>query len=185
MWLDRVKAHYGDRLQVTWKYFSLEQVNQEAGEGVNVWDEPPGYDARGLLAFKASIASRRQGEDAFLRFHRALLAERHEKGRRRITQEVVDDAAREAGLDLERLRQDMQDPTILQRLARDHTEAVERYGTFGCPTLVFDGQHAAYLKMKPPPPEEEMVDVFESLRTLVARRRYIAEVKRPVPGRRG
>jgi predicted DsbA family dithiol-disulfide isomerase len=186
VWLDKVKEQYGDRMQVAYRYFSLEQINEEAGEGVNVFEEPDGYSSRGLLAFKASVASRKQGEDAFHRFHRALLARRHEEGRRPpLDQAMIDDVARSVGLDVERLQRDMQDADILQPVARDHAEVVERYGAFGCPTIVFDQQHAAYLKMRPAPPEGEEVAVFEDFRRLVAGRTYIAEVKRPVPGRRG
>lgn len=183
VWLDKVKEHYGDRLNVAYRYFSLEQINEDAGEGVNVFEEPPGYDSRGLLAFKASAASRRQGEEAFHRFHRALLAERHEKGRKPLDQAFIDDAAHEAGLDLARLHRDMQDKDILQSVAQDHAEAVERYGAFGCPTIVFNREHAVYLKMRPAPPEGEEVDVFEQFYQLVSRQTYIAEVKRPAPAR--
>ena len=184
MWLDKLGRHYGPRLQVNWKYFSLEQVNEDAGEGRNIWDEPPGYKPRGLLAFKAAEASRRQGAAAFERFHLNLLIERHEKGRKSLTQEVIDDAARAAGLDLDRLHRDMADPAVLQALARDHTEAVEQFGVFGTPTILFEGGHPVYLKMRPAPPAGEEVDVFESVRRLATEREYIAEIKRPMPGRR-
>lgn len=165
---------------MNWKYFSLEQINQDAGEGVNIWDEPEGYTSRGLLALKASAASRRQGQDAFARFHKALLAERHENGRKLVSMDVIDDVARAVGLDLDRLHHEMDDPTVLEVVAREHTEAVERYGAFGCPTLVFNATSAAYLKMRPPPPDDEAVEFFESFHKLVADRAYISEVKRPV-----
>lgn len=175
--------HYGDQLRVRWKYFSLEQVNEDAGVGVNVWDEPPGFKSRGLLAFKAAEASRRQGDAAFRRFHLDLLVERHEKGRKRLDLDLIDDVARAAGLDLDRLHRDLDDPTLLRALARDHTEAVEQFGTFGTPTLVFPGGAAAYLKMLPPPPESEMVPLFEDLQRMIVGRTYVAEVKRPTPRR--
>src|SRR5690606_8808713 len=101
-----------------------------------------------------------------------------------LTPEVIDDAARAAGLDLERLHRDMADPAILRALARDHTTAVERFGVFGTPTLAFEGSHPVYLKMRPWPPEGEEVDVFERLRQLAIEREYIAEIKRPTPPRR-
>ena len=178
VWLHGVGQHYGDRLTVAWKYFSLEQVNQKAGPGVNVWDEPPGFRSTGLPAFKAAEASRRQGDDAFRRFHLALLAEVHEKGRRPATPDVIEDAARGAGLDVERLRRDTADPALLRALERDHTEGV-RQGVFGTPTLVFEGGRAGFLKMRPVPPDGEMVQVFDDLRRLLTERPYIAEVKRP------
>jgi predicted DsbA family dithiol-disulfide isomerase len=65
----------GERpLHIRWRYFSLTQVNNR-DERWTVWDAADG-EARGRLAFKAAEAARRQ--NAFDRFHIALLRARHE-----------------------------------------------------------------------------------------------------------
>lgn len=181
VWLQRVKEGYGERLVVNWKYFSLEQVNSQEGPDWKLWEQPDDYPSRGLLAFRAAEAARRQGNEAFERFHLALLRARHEQRQKLHEEATVWGAAQEAGLDLARFKKDLPDRSLLAKLAEDHTTAVERYGVFGTPTLVFPNGRAAYLKMKPPPPPEETLEVFETLCRVIAARPYIEEIKRPVP----
>jgi len=50
----------GERsIDVRWRYFSLTQVNSK-DEGWTIWDAPESERPRGLLAFKAAEAARRQ-----------------------------------------------------------------------------------------------------------------------------
>lgn len=163
-----------------WRSFSLDQVNERAGPGRNVWDRPEGYEAERLRGFLGAEAARRQGPAAFERFHLALLRLRHEEGRKLSDPATVLDAARAAELDLARFVADLEDPRGYAALAAQHTEAVERHAVFGTPTLVFPSGAAAYLKMRPAPPPDEALAVFEELRQLIEGRPNIAEVKRPV-----
>ena len=39
MWLDRVKRTYKDDLDITWKNFSLQQVNSKEGPEWKVWEQ--------------------------------------------------------------------------------------------------------------------------------------------------
>lgn len=167
-------------LEVTWRWFSLEQVNSVEGPEWKVWERPAGHKSRSLLAFTAGESARRQGSEAFQRFHLTLLQARHVD---RLPLQDIDTiltVANQVGLDGARLARDMADPDILLALARDHQEAVS-LGVFGTPTLFFENGRSAYLKMRPAPPDDEVLDVFTSLRTLIAFRPYIAEIKRPNP----
>jgi protein-disulfide isomerase len=155
-------------------------VNSIEGPEWKVWERPAGHRSRSLLAFSAGEASRRQGNEAFERFHLALLRARHEDGLTLTEPDTIRSAAEIAELDVAQLEQDMQDPMILNVLARDHEEGVA-LGVFGTPTLVFEEGGSAFLKMRPGPPPEESVDVFDALRTFAATRPYIAEIKRPSP----
>ena len=87
--------------------------------------------------------------------------------------------AESAGLEMKQFQKDIGDVRLLDRLAEDHTLAVETLGIFGTPTLVFPERQAIFLKMSPPPPPEECLSVFNELRLLAEQRRYIQEVKRP------
>ncbi|MBI3954362.1 MAG: DsbA family protein [Chloroflexi bacterium] len=174
-----MKRELGDRLQIEWRYFSLEQVNQKHGPDWKVWDQPASYESRGNPSFMAAEAARRQGEDAFLRMHEELLKARHEEKRLFTDRETLMLAAQRAGLDLERFQRDLEDRSLLQKLARDHTEAVERYQAFGVPTFIFENGQAAYLKMYPPAPKEQAVAVFEELYQTTCLRPFIYELKRP------
>ena len=173
---------YGENLQVTWRHFSLEQVNSKKGPEWWVWDQPDTYDSRSLLSLRAGEAARRQGDEAFGRFHLALLAARHGgDGRIPLNEtEPLASVARDAGLDVGRFREDLQDRELLKNIARDHTEGVEKHGVFGTPTFVFENGNAAYLKSFIPPPEDSTT-FFEHFVALMAHRSYVGELKRPQP----
>ena len=182
MWLDRVKQEYGDNLEVTWKNFQLEQVNSKEGAEWKVWEQPDEHQQRSLVAAMAGEAARRQGEEAFHRFHLALLAARHGgEGRIALNEdEPIVDVAREAGLDIERFKEDLKDRSLLDRIASDHTEAVESHGVFGTPTFLFESGNTAYLKTFIPP-EDEAVDLFEHFVAMMADSPFLGEIKRPQP----
>lgn len=166
-------------LEIDWRTFSLEQVNNKAGEGRSVWDRPEGFASQGLDALAAAEAARRMGDQqAWERFHMALLVTRHTGRKEKLTLEVVERCAEQAGLDVARLRQEMAAPDILQPLARSHAEAVEQ-GVFGTPTLFFENGRSGYLKMLPAPTGDEALRAWEHVRALVEDLGYIAEVKRP------
>ncbi len=178
--LHSVKDRTNGQLDLRWRYFSLEQVNQKHGPDWKLWEQPETYPSRGRLAWKGAEAARQQGPQAFERFHLALLRLRHEESWELTRPETILEAARRAGLDLDRFQRDFEQAT-LDGLARDHEEGVQRHGVFGTPTLVFENGRAAYLKLRPLPPESEYVAVWERLKDIIADRPYIEEIKRPVP----
>lgn len=181
MWLQRVKEELGPRLVVGWRYFSIEQANNPHGPGWRLWEQPLEVSCGGLRSFCAAEAARLQGEEAFSRFHAALLAAVHREHHDIAAIETHLKAAEGAGLDVARFERAMGDRGLLARLAADHTLA-ESLGIFGTPTLVFAEGQAIFLKMSPPPPPGECLPAFMELRNLAERRGYIHEVKRP-PGR--
>jgi predicted DsbA family dithiol-disulfide isomerase len=179
VWLRDVQAKAGEAIEIDWRYFSLEQVNQRAGEGVQVWDRPAGYESTGLEAFAASEAARRQGDPAaWERLHEGLLQARHTGKKEKLTSAVVERVAAAAGLDLARFRRDMEDPSILDALKRQHAEATAE-GVFGTPTLVFANGGSGFLKMMPPPAGEEALRAWQHVKALIGGLSAIAEIKRP------
>ena len=163
-------------LKVTWRYFSLAQVNSK-DDGWRAWDAPASENVRGRLAFAAAEAARRQGR--FEELHMALLMARH-RDRLDIDQvEVVERVAMDAGLDLELFRKDLSDPGILESLARDHQEAVGRHGVFGTPTFLFPDGASAYVRLAEAPKDLEAQRMFDHLVTVAAREPSILEIKRP------
>jgi len=164
-------------LDVRWRYFSLTQVNSK-DEGWTAWDAPAGERVRGRLAFMAAEAARRQ--DRFDRFHATLLRARHE-GRINIDEvEAIGQVAEDSGLDLDRFRRDLADPTILAALARDHRHAVSEHGVFGTPTFVFPNGASAYIRIAEVPGPEDAVKMFDSLIAIAADEQRVLEIKRPV-----
>ncbi len=181
VWLRKVQGVYGDRLQLNWKNFALEEINKKQPPGWHVWDQPDDYPSRGLPAFRAAEAARRQGEAPYDRMLLALLDGRHERRKDFTEPDDIEELAREAGLDMERFKRDLADRSLLQRVAEDHAEAVSRYGVFGTPTLVFDGSAPVFVRIRAPESARDAARAFERLHELFAGADNIDEVKRPLP----
>ena len=168
----------GERdLDITWRYFSLTQVNSK-DEGWTIWDAPESEPARGRLAFSAAEAARRQ--DGFDKLHMPLLRARHVDRMDVDDMAVVERVAEESGLDMDRFRKDLADPTILSNLEQDHRSAVAEQGVFGTPTFIFAGGSAAYVRLAAPPEPAASVEIFDRLVSIAADEPRILEIKRPV-----
>jgi predicted DsbA family dithiol-disulfide isomerase len=161
---------------VRWRYFSLAQVTSKE-EGWTAWAAPAAEKVRGRLAFKAAEAARRQ--DRFASFHASLLTARHQDRLDIDDPKVVAQVAEESGLDLERFRRDLDDPAILDALARDHEYAVGTHGVFGTPTLVFPNGASAYIRLAEAPTGADALQLFDSLLAIAADEPRVLEIKRP------
>ena len=170
---------YGDRLHIEWYSFPLEQINSTQGPEWKLWEQPDDYKSRSLWAFRGGEAARLQGEKLFERFHIALLRARHLENRDIANPEVLIEVAREVGLDIDKFRQDLSNRNLLAKIGVAYTRGVKENGVWGTPTLVFNGRQAAYLKLKPAPPLEESVKLFEELLDIIHDRPYVIEMKRP------
>ena len=96
-----------------------------------VWKELPILGPVSDFAARASVAADRQGR--FLPFHLAMMREPE------LTEEKVLELAGRTGLDMDRLRQDMEDPAIRDYI--DETRALaERLGIGGTPAFVVGGK---------------------------------------------
>ena len=109
----------------------------------------------------------------------ALLRARHEQGQDLAERATILQAANGIGLDMASFERDLADRQLLRNIGEDHVEGVSRFKIFGTPTLIFDNGLGAYLRLKPPPPPEQALQVFEEFYAIVARRPYVLEVKRP------
>jgi predicted DsbA family dithiol-disulfide isomerase len=182
VWLDRVKKAYGDNLEITWRFFSLDQVNGKEGPDWRVWDQPEGTQGKSFLALRAGEAARRQGPELFDRFHLALLTARHGGGARIALDQAAPlvDVAERVGLDVGKFKQDLQERRLVGEIARGHSDGVEKHGVFGTPTFVFENGSGIFLKTYIPP-EEDSVPFFEHFLALAVNRTFFGELKRPQP----
>jgi len=170
VWLDRVKQVYGENLEITWKNFSLEQINSKEDPSWKAWEQGEPAERRSLLSQMTAEAARRQGAELYEKFHLALLTARHGgDGRIPLNEESsLLRLAEEIGLDVGRLREDLKDPDLAKIIGKDHENAVGE-GVFGTPTFVFENGTSAYLKTFIPP-EYDSVAAFEGfLETAVIR----------------
>jgi predicted DsbA family dithiol-disulfide isomerase len=176
-----VKKAYGDDLDITWKNFPLEQVNSKEGPDWKLWEQDESFPSRGLLALKAGEAAKKQGPEKFEKFHVALLNARHMQRKAIDKIEILTDVAKDAGLDIDKFLEDINDPQALKTIAADYTEASETYGVFGVPTMSTDSGASAFVKMMPPPESDKAKDVFQSVLGLVDGVPNLQEIKRPTP----
>lgn len=172
-------------LRFEWAHFSLYQSNHRSGDGWQLWNQridpadPTG--GKGLLAFLASMAARRQGDDAFAAFRLELLRARH-RDHRPLDRATVLDVAAAAELHLACFEGELDDPEARTRLAREHHEAAT-LKVFGTPTLRFASGDTAYLRLKQLPPDgEPSVELFRRVRGLLADYPYLETLKRPRHG---
>ena len=181
-WLQEVNRQLGnERIQVTWKFFPLEQVNAPADAEFPIWDLPPDRRSRGRDSMHAAVAARRQGGATFDRFHAALLALKHEEGLDHGKRSTLEEAAARAELDLERFTIDLDNGDLLREIADDYQAGREGFGVFGTPTFVFSNGQSAYLRLLPPPPPDDAVSLWEDFVRDVCDRPYLREIKRPQP----
>ena len=106
----------------------LKQLVDEDGDIRVVMKELPVLGRGSVYAAKAALAAMKQGK--YAAFHEALM---NLDGR--ATPESVDQVARELGLDLARLKRDMQSSEVAEALERDRVWA-ERLGIDGTPAFI-------------------------------------------------
>lgn len=183
LWMAELQTLHGD-LDVTWRYFPLKQVNNTR-EDWYLWEQPttdPDWadrrSASGLRGFWGAEAARQQGEQAFRRFHMALLKAVHAKNLSLGDDETVRTAARIAELDLEQWEQDYGNTDLLERI-RDDYRAAREQGIFGTPTFVFPDVRPAYLKLTDVVPEDEVDAYWQTFVRTVAEQPLFLEIKRP------
>jgi predicted DsbA family dithiol-disulfide isomerase len=182
MWLEKVKNLNGKGPNVDWQPFSLAQINSDKDEDFKYWEQPGAYDGSDttLLAHRAGLAAKRQGPEAFDAFRIAILKARHEDKKDLMDPAVVEDAAVKSGIDMGQFKEDLDDPDLLRQIGESHTRAVEEYGAFGVPTYVFPSGNAAFIKMFIPP-DDQAIEVYDTLTKFVGDLKHVGEVKRPQP----
>lgn len=169
----------GDRLEINWRSFALEQVNSKEGDDWKAWEQGGDYVSRGLWPLRGGIAARSLGEDAHNAYMDKILHAKHVDREDVRTREAVLAIAEIADLDIESFTAVLDDPATLSQIGEDHEAAIS-LGVFGTPTFVFEDGTAAFLKMFTPP-ENESMSAFNDFMGIASNRKYFGELKRPQP----
>jgi predicted DsbA family dithiol-disulfide isomerase len=179
-WLAEINRQLGeDKVEVSWRFFPLEQVNAPAGIEETVWDLPPENRSQARNSMHAAAAAMQQGQDAFERFNLALLSLKHEAGKDHGKRATLEEAAETAGLDLEQFRDGLRDRSLLEKIRDDYLHGRNVHGVFGTPTFVFPNGASAYLQVLPAPPPEDALPLWLDFVRDVQDRPYLREIKRP------
>lgn len=180
VFLLNVEQKLGDKIEITWKPFSLEQVNSDKGPDWTIWGLPDNVKNFSRNQFIAAYAAEKQGRDKFNKFLIAMYDARHKRDKIPGKMETIMAAAKKAKLDLEQFKADMADPALTDRLAADHTGAIETHGVFGTPTIVFPNGAAIYVKMRPAAPKVQTLRVWKQI-VAMSEQEFLAELKKANP----
>ena len=172
-----VETEISDEVPVRWRYFSLEQNNHSPDPKKKVW-ENDSIKTRGINAFRAAEAVRRQDTDLFKVFHELLLNAVHKSHLDIADPDSLKDIAKKAGADVKRFMIDFNDPAILDRLAEDHFYAVNDLKIFGTPTFVFNGNNPVFLKIELSDTGNSYA-LFKEFVHIAEKRKNVLEIKRP------
>jgi 2-hydroxychromene-2-carboxylate isomerase len=172
LWIREVRQQLP--LEISWRFFSLEEVNREEGKK-HPWEREWSY-GWGMLRVAALL--RRESMELCDRFYAAAGRALHEEGRKPHQPDVARQLLADIGVDPSLVDEAIADPTTSDEVKADHDRAVA-LGAFGVPTLVFpDGQSLYGPVVTPAPRGEEAVGLWE-LAGLYRRFPHLYELKRP------
>ena len=113
-WVSSVRERYGDDVQIIFKEYPI--LGQESVE-----------------ASRAALAVLRQGDDVYEAFHMSLI-----NASGALPSSRIDQLAALSGVDVARMREDMDDPAIMAVIAQTRSLG-EVLGVTGTPFFIVDG----------------------------------------------
>jgi 2-hydroxychromene-2-carboxylate isomerase len=147
VWIRDVRRQRG--LDITWKFFSLEEVNLVAGKR-HPWERPWSF---GFGQMRVGALIRRElGNDALDRWYAAVGHAFFYDGVKTHIPDVHAQVIAAAGFDESLVDRAVADDSTLTEVRDEHLDAVARYGAHGVPTLVFDTGYAVYGPVVVPAP---------------------------------
>jgi 2-hydroxychromene-2-carboxylate isomerase len=148
IWMRTVRDQLG--LQVSWRFFSLEEINRAAGKK-HPWQREWSY---GWSMMRIGALLRRMDPVLLDRWYQAAGTALHVDGRKPHQREVAEELIGQLGLDPALVRQAIDDPTTHDEVRADH-DRVTSLGGWGVPTLVFGTDRALFGPVLIDPPDGE------------------------------
>jgi 2-hydroxychromene-2-carboxylate isomerase len=174
-WLRAVAAEAGD---VTWRPFSLYQVNNQHGADWFVWEHPE-EETRSFLALSAAAWLQREQPDVFDDFH-VRTFETIQEEHQACEKDVVLRIAESAGADVARLADALASGEAQKLAGESHMDLRDHYGVFGTPTLIFPNDAVMYVRLKGQwSDDRHRRRVFKMIED-VAEEPIIGEIQRPM-----
>ena len=163
-------------LDVTWRFFSLEEVNLVPGK-LHPWERPWSF---GFGQMRVGALIRRElGNDAIDRWYAAVGHAFFFDGRKTHVRAVHEQVIAAAGFDPAFVERAVADDSTLDEVRTEHQDAVARYGAHGVPTLVLDGGYAVYGPVVvPAPTDDDAVALWDLVRSL-QRFPHLYELRHP------
>lgn len=157
-------------LHVEWKFFSLALAN-DSNEAFNT--------PLRVLA----LVRRREGNEAVSRLYTALGTLLHDRGanpmRPRSLEAAVSEALEECGYSHSYLGEALSDPSTMDDVITDYEEASQRYGGYGSPWIVAEGQPIGFNGpiLAEPRQGDAALDMWEHVSWLIMQEDFF-EIKR-------
>ncbi len=171
-WLKQVEKG-GEPLNIHWHPFAIQMDDPNEH-----WNRSWVTANSELRGFIAAEAARRQGSEAFLRFHDALESAVHEQLLELGEESTLIAVTQQAGLDMDRFLADWHDLQLTQAVQRSHEQGSEKFNISGTPTLVFPNERSFHLELSEVPPVADALETFQVFETLALRLPYIKQLKR-------
>ena len=137
-------------VDVTWRFFSLEEVNREDGKK-HPWEREWSY---GWSLMRVGAWARRlpDGSARLDRWYAAVGEALHERGEQPHVRGEADRLATASGLPDGAVDEAISDPTTSDDVRADHEHLLRTHAGFGVPTLVFPDGHALFGPVVTPAP---------------------------------
>jgi 2-hydroxychromene-2-carboxylate isomerase len=164
-------------VDVTWRFFSLEEVNRVEGKR-HPWERPWSF---GFGQMRVGALIRRElGNDALDRWYATVGQAFFFDGVKTHTPEHHAEVIAAAGFDPAFVERAIADESTLTEVRDEHLDAVARYGTHGVPTIVFAAtDYAVFGPVVSPAPEgEEAVALWELVKGM-QRFPHLYELRHP------
>ena len=131
LWIRDVRRQTG--LHIDWKFFSLEEVNRPEGKR-HPWERPIGY---GWSPMRVAARLRRRDPALCDAWYLAIGHALHERAEKPHDPNTARRLLTSIGADPDDWDEALADPSTHDDVKADHFHAVEAYGGFGVPIIVF------------------------------------------------
>jgi 2-hydroxychromene-2-carboxylate isomerase len=174
VWIRDVRSR--TPLDITWKFFSLEEVNLVAGKR-HPWERPWSY---GFGQMRVGVLIRRElGNDALDRWYETIGSAFFYDGLKTHVPEMHAKVIGDAGFDPSFVERAIADDTTLAEARAEHEDAVARFGAHGVPTIVFETGYAVYGPVVVPAPTGDDTLALWELTKGMQRFPHLFELRHP------
>tara|TARA_B100000519_G_scaffold155702_1_gene137039 strand:- start:110 stop:805 length:696 start_codon:yes stop_codon:yes gene_type:complete len=171
LWIRDVRDQTG--LEVTWRFFSLEEVNRVEGKK-HPWERAWSY---GWSLMRIGALLRRRDPALLDRWYAVIGHELHTLGGKPHDPEVARRLLTDIGVDAALLDQALDDPSTHDDVRADHQRVLDA-GGYGVPTLFLDGQCLFGPVLVDPPTGADALRLWDVV-TGMASLPHVYELQRP------
>jgi 2-hydroxychromene-2-carboxylate isomerase len=173
VWIRRVREHRP--LDIRWRFFSLEEINRPDGKR-HPWERSLAY---GWTPMRVAAWLRRTDNDLCGAWYEACGHALHVEGRRFYDVTVAKELLAEIGAPDDAWDAALADTTTHDEVRADHDHAVNTFGAFGVPIIVFESGRAVFGPVVVPAPHGDDALALWDLTEAYSRVQGLYELKTP------